>query len=187
MESQNYAQNESEQVKKLNNTKPKKNKTEEKIKKWIAYVVAFILLAFGQAVIKVLVEESHNSRKAPSIHEQFDGMMYRQAKELNNRLPLKIDEYTTCFSIEYSTKNGRVYLAKYRISDDVVEEARKGSVMQEIKKDMMESMRVQYSNTKDAIKLMIDCKMMFRYEYYDWDGNLINSYVLFPNEIIGSK
>lgn len=184
MESQNYAQNESEQVEKFNNTKPKKNKTEEKIKKWIAYVAAFILLAFGQAVIKVLVEESHNSRKAPSMHEQFDGMMYRQAKALNSRLPLRIDEYTTCFSVEYSTTNGRVLLTKYEVTNDVVSEIRKGSVMQEIKKEMMESMRVQYTNTKDAMKLMMDCNMMYKYEYYDGCGNLLNSYILFPNEII---
>lgn len=165
-------------------TKTKKNKIEEKVKKWIAYIAAFILLAFGQAVIKVLVKESHNSRKALSMHEQFDGMMYRQAKALNSRLPLRIDEYTTCTSVSYSTKNGRVLLTKYEVTDDVVSEIRKGSVMQEIKKEMMESMRVQYRNTKDAMKLMMDCNMMYKYEYYDGYGVLLNSYVLFPNEVV---
>lgn len=182
----NYVQNENGKVEKFNDTKPKKNKTEERIKKWIAYVVAFILLAFGQAVIKVLVEESHNNSKSSSMYEQFDGMMYKQAKELNSRLPLRIDEYTTCISVSYSTKNSRVLLTKYEVANDVVSEIKKGSVMQEIKKEMMKSMKVQYANTKDAMKLIMDCSMMFKYEYYDEYGVLLNSYILFPNEVVGS-
>ena len=113
-------------------------------------------------------------------------MMYKQAKELNSRLPLRIDEYTTCISVSYSTKNSRVLLTKYEVANDVVSEIKKGSVMQEIKKEMMKSMKVQYANTKDAMKLIMDCSMMFKYEYYDEYGVLLNSYILFPNEVVGS-
>ena len=162
-----------------------KNNSKE-LKKLITYVVVLILIAFGQAIVKALVEENHNHKNDSSMYEQFDELMYDQAKKLNNRLPLRIDEYTTCISVSYSTKNGRILLTKYRVSNDVIDEIRKGSVMQEIKKEMMKSMKVQYVNTKDAIKLMKDCKMMYKYEYYDRYGNLLNSYILFPNEVIGS-
>ena len=156
----------------------------EKMKRWIIYAVVFIGIAFMNGLIKTLVAESHKTSKVETKYNTFDKLMRDQVKKMNAQLPIRIDEYTTCTDVSYTTSGGRKMISKYRLADEAIEYAMQGSAMQEIKNEMIRSMRVQYPKTKEITTMMIECGMIYKYEYYDRHGKLINSYILHPREIV---
>lgn len=164
-------------------TTGKKSNLGGKMKKWAIYAVVFFGIAFVNALIKTLVVESHKKDNVEVKHASFDLAMKNQVNKMNAQLPIRIDEYTTCVEVSYTVAGGRKLITKYRLDDEAVDYAMDASVMQEIKNEMIASLRVQYGKTKEATAMMIECGMIYKYEYYDRYGTLLNSYILYPSEI----
>lgn len=164
---------------------------EDKIpkKKWykdLAFwyqVGGLVLASLCISVIRTCNEEGWLSfeRNQDNITVKFDALMRDSAEETNGLLPMKLDETTTCVSIEYHTTPRRQMITKYVVSEDNESMLSLSTVRLALKDDMVEALQTREMSI--ALDAMETCNCVLRYNYYNNRGDLLLSYVITPREI----
>ena len=113
---------------------------------------------------------------------KFDELARDIAEETNSLLPIKMNEFTTCVSMEYYTEPRREFVIKYMVIKEIESTLSLSTVRLALKDEMVSALQTREMSM--ALDAMERCNCVLRCDYYDNRGDLLLlSYIITPREI----